>query len=601
MFSAAYRRPTSATAVSPAGGGRHVVDAPDDPQPDLAAAGHAREQVPALDRPRQARGGEHRDGLARGGLLRAHGEVAGDPRDRVLEHAPAAERGVEAAFGGGNPVREVGQRRRACRGVACGERAGLDLAEAAGPAAAAGDRDLEARPRFRRARPAGRERRASRARAGRFAPAAAGRTCRRAAGSPSCSIDADARDAHRQLELARVGRDRRSPCRRTPFGSASRRSASWAIGTSLKSSRQPGQPRQHLRGDAEQLAARAAARALRRSIRTTGESSRARLGARAGREPADVGRGPVGRLVERALLQRARVPERERPGRARDRHHRDRRRGPAGLARERDEREVGRDGQPLRGARERRAAAAARRAARAARRPARRRPGRARAPGSTVPPAASVARVHLPARRRLPDERGQRDEAAGLERDPHALRLPAGEHAGDDRRRRGPQGERDEQRVGGEEPGGRTAPRSARVGGAGHERGRADRDRRRPARRPRTPAPPPRPARARPRSRRRAAIARRRRSSSADVVALLGGGEGGEREQDGRREPGGDQRERRRRAAAGRLGAQRHGRLRDLGVVDDARERGLGALQVVEHAARRSTGARRPGPAGASR
>ena len=38
------------------GRGRHVADAADDPQPDLAAAGHAREQVPALDRARPAPG-----------------------------------------------------------------------------------------------------------------------------------------------------------------------------------------------------------------------------------------------------------------------------------------------------------------------------------------------------------------------------------------------------------------------------------------------------------------------------------------------------------------------------------------------------------------
>ena len=113
VLSAAYRRPTSATADSPGCRGRHVLDAPDDPQPDLSAARDARVEVAALDRARHARRGEHRDGLARGGLLRAHGEVASGPRDRVLEHAPAAERGVEAALGGGNPVGEVGQVRAA--------------------------------------------------------------------------------------------------------------------------------------------------------------------------------------------------------------------------------------------------------------------------------------------------------------------------------------------------------------------------------------------------------------------------------------------------------------------------------------------------------
>ena len=244
------------------------------------------------------------------------------------------------------------------------------------------------------------------------------------------------------------------------------------------------------------------------------------------------------------------MPERERPRGGRDRHHGDRRGGPGRLARERDQREVRPDRQSLRRPREpaqqrghdpqREQPAGQRRRARA----------RAPAPGSTVPPLASSPASTRPARRRLPHEPAEHDDAAGLERDPHAARLRAAEHARDDEHRGAPEHERDDSERARQEPlrddvGARRARTLAVAAIAA------------PAITPTSAGTAASPSTSATRCRRRAAIARRRVSSRGDVVVLLGRRERREREQDRRGEAGDDQRERRRGAAARGLGGDR--------------------------------------------
>ena len=316
---------------------------------------------------------------------------------------------------------------------------GLDLAEAAGPAPAAGDRDLEGDrgPAAVGARDGRDERARGRAATSRAGSRRPNVPSRRWTASCSTALAPETRTGSSSSRASGGIVDALQAHALRVAVEALARAA--AIGTSLKSSRQPGS-----RGST--CAPTPSSCELERLPEPLGLDPHhrrvvgARLRARARGEPADVGRGPVGGLVERALLQRARVPERERPRRPRDRHHRDRRGGPPRLAGERDEREIGPDRQPLGRPGE---SAQQRRDDAQREQPARQR-GRARARArargrrSRRPPASRASTCPRDAACQTSAPSATRQPASSATRTP--LRLPAGEHPGDDRASPRPRG-----------------------------------------------------------------------------------------------------------------------------------------------------------------